>query len=85
MKRSYFQLIGYIGTALGIFFLIGGLIASVYYKEYHTGEGVDYVVREYLYQKYAVILFVAGVVLLVVGQAFLWRVDQEQPTQKGTL
>ncbi|MBX5326823.1 MAG: hypothetical protein ACQXXH_03475 [Candidatus Bathyarchaeia archaeon] len=84
MKGNDFRLIGYIGTALGVFFLIGGLTAAVYYKEYHTGAGFDYVVREYPYEKYAVNLFVAGAVLLTVGLTFFWRAKREQPTQKGT-
>jgi len=81
MKKSDFQLIGYIGTVLGAFFLFGGLFASSYYEvhSYLFNLG-SYAV--YPYAQYSGSLIVAGIVLLVVGLAFLWRAKQDTTGQK---
>jgi len=79
LKKSDFELIGYIGTVLGALFLVGGIIASVYY-EVHHGLLWDYAV--YPYAQYSGSLLVAGIVLLVIGLAFLWRAKQEVTMQK---
>jgi len=76
LKKSDFQLIGLIGTILGLLFLFGGMFASTYYEVRHGLFGYTY--TEYPYTQYSATLFVAGVVLLVVGLAFLWRASQEK-------
>jgi hypothetical protein len=81
MKRSDFQLIGYVGTVLGALFLVSGIFASVYFVV-HRSLIIDYYWVEYPYQKYAGSLLVAGIVLLVVGLGFLWRAKQEKEAQK---
>ena len=70
MKKSDFQLIGIIGTVLGVLFLAGGVFATVYFE-------TTWIFVEYPYAKYAPSLLIAGIILLVVGVAFLWRASQE--------
>lgn len=74
MKKSDFQLIGYIGVVLGAIFLGGGIFASAYYEV--RGWLIPYAV--YPYAQYSVSLIVAGIILLVIGLAFLWRAKQEE-------
>lgn len=78
MKKSDFQLIGYIGVVLGTILLAGGIFASSYYEV--RGWFIYYEV--YPYAQYSVTLLISGIVLLVIGLAFLWRAKQESaPTQ----
>ena len=75
MKKSDFQLIGYIGFVLGAIFLAGGAFASQYYEV--RGWLISYSV--YPYAQYSVTLLIAGIVLFVIGIAFLWRAHGERP------
>jgi len=75
LKKSDFQLIGYIGTVLGVIFLVCGIFAASY---------SEYLGVYYPYAKYSVPLLTSGIVLLVIGLAFLWRATQEVTTQKVT-
>ena len=84
-KRSDFQLIGYIGTVLGALFLVGGVFAYSCSETHCNVIIPTFCTTEYPYREYAAGLLVAGVVLLVVGLAFLWRAEQEKPTQKAIL
>ena len=77
MKKSDFQLIGYIGTILGAFFLVGGVFAQMYY-EVHRSPIIEFYWTVYPYQKYAGSLLIAGIVLLVIGLTFLWRAKQKE-------
>jgi hypothetical protein len=78
LKKSDFQLIGYIGFVLGAILLAGGVFASSYYEV--RGWLISYAV--YPYAQYSVTLLISGIALLVVGLAFLWRAKQEgAPTQ----
>jgi len=85
MKKSDFQLIGYIGTVLGILLLVGAVatysLANMYLRPsgYYDGK----LGRAYL--NYSVILCVAGLVSLVIGLAFLWRAKQEGTPTQATL
>jgi ABC-type antimicrobial peptide transport system permease subunit len=83
MKKSDFQLIGYIGTVLGALFLFGGIFASSYY-EVHRGV-FGYTYATYPYTQYSGSLLVSGIALLVVGLAFLWRAKQEGAPTQATL
>jgi lysylphosphatidylglycerol synthetase-like protein (DUF2156 family) len=74
LKKSDFQLVGYIGTVLGAIFLVGGIFAA----SYSEVRGWLFPYTVYPYAQYAANLIVAGIILLVVGAAFLWRAEQEQ-------
>jgi len=80
MKKSDFQLIGYIGFVLGAILLAGGVFASSYYEE---RGWLHWVV--YPYTQYSVTLLISGIALLVVGLAFLWRAKQEEAPTRTTL
>jgi uncharacterized membrane protein len=67
-------LIGYIGVVLGAIFLGGGIFASVYYE---VRRGLLFYYEVYPYAQYSGTLLVAGIILLVIGLAFLWRAKQE--------
>lgn len=82
MKKSDFQLIGYIGVVLGAILLAGGIFASSYY-EVRGGWLIYYAV--YPYAQYSVTLLISGIVLLVIGLAFLWRAKQESAPTQTTL
>jgi len=75
VKKADLQLIGYIGTILGVIFFTGGIFASNYY-EVHEVWLIRYAV--YPYAQYSGSLTLAGIVLLVIGLAFLWRAKQEE-------
>jgi hypothetical protein len=77
LKKTDFQLIGYIGTVLGAIFLAGGIFAQTYY-EIHRSSIIEFYWKVYPYQKHAGNLLIIGVVLLVIGLAFLWRAKQEE-------
>lgn len=75
MKKTDYQLIGYIGAVLGAIFLVGGLFASTYYE---IRQGLLFSYAVYPYAQYSGSLILAGIVLLVIGLAFLWRAKQEE-------
>lgn len=82
MKKTDYQLIGYIGVVLGAIFLVGGLFASIYYE---TRQGLIWAYKLYPYAQYSGSLLVVGIVLLVIGLAFLWRAKQEGAPTQATL
>lgn len=73
MKKSDWMLIGYIGTALGVLFIIGALFCFFYFEI----RSFIITVMVYPYQKYAGPLLISGIILLVIGQGCLWRAKQE--------
>lgn len=75
MKKYDFQLIGYIGVALGWICMLGGVFTSIYYVE---SQGLLWWYVVYPYADYTAPLFAIGVVSLVIGLAFLWRAKQEE-------
>jgi len=72
MKKSDFQMIGGIGTVLGAIFIASGLFATFYYE---VRSNWFYAFKVYPYGQYGFSLLVVGVILLVVGLAFLWRAE----------
>jgi ribosomal protein L40E len=77
MKKSDFQLIGYIGLGLGVMLLIGAVLAYSLANMYLT-PSIYYdgkLGRAYL--NYSVILGVFGIISLITGLGFLWRARQE--------
>lgn len=74
MKKADFQLIGIIGTVLGVIFLVGAFLTQMpVYQKTILGYWATYP-----YAKYTSTFLVIGVVLLVIGMAFLWRAEQEE-------
>jgi hypothetical protein len=86
MKKSDFQLIGYIGAGLGILLLVGAVATYSLANMYLDPWGGHYdgkLGRAYL--DYSVILGVVGIISLVVGLGFLWRAKQEGAPTQATL
>jgi len=79
-NRSGFELAGVMGTSSGVVYLAGGMFAFAYCR---VIERFGYTRTEYPYLQYSGILLGAGVALLVLGVAFLWRA-RHQPTGSPT-
>jgi hypothetical protein len=71
MKKSDFELIGYIGIGLGILFLIGALL------EYESHSPLYWEIFPEQLNSTVYPLGVACTIFLVVGLGFLWRAEQE--------
>lgn len=76
MGEEDWRTFGYIGVALGVLFLFGGFVTYYYPQDYYLlGYKISTV---YPYRDYSVGLFVAGIVLTVVGAGAWWRADIEK-------
>ncbi|MCJ7430045.1 hypothetical protein MUO83_02360 [Candidatus Bathyarchaeota archaeon] len=84
MKKSDFQLIGYIGFVLGALLMGGGILGYNYYTDFHVWATIGGHLADQLAQD-CLVLLVAGIVLLVIGLAFLWRAKQEGAPTQATL
>jgi len=80
MKPADWKMMGYIGLVLGILFLIGGGWIWLNVQGY-LGWGGEY--EYYAYRYYPMPLLIAGVILFVVGYAFVWRGVEEEKSQKS--
>ena len=69
MRKPDVQMIGWVGTVLGAIFIASGLFA------YEVHSSLFYYFKVYPYGQYGFSLLVVGVILLVVGLAFLWRAE----------
>ena len=65
MKKADWKLIGYIGTALGIIFLIGAIFSYFYFEVHETTLGGAWVT--YPLQEYVGNFLLLGIILLVIG------------------
>jgi hypothetical protein len=78
MRKSYFLLIGVIGTVLGATVLVAGLFAASY------GELVTIGYARWIgypYALYAPTLVISGTVLLIIGLFMLRASEEATPTQ----
>jgi hypothetical protein len=80
LKKSDYQLIGYIGTFLGVILLIGGGFTALYHEDYNI---LSFTVSNYRYSQYSAPLLLAGIIFLVIGVGFLWRASQELEASKN--
>jgi hypothetical protein len=71
MEKADYQMIGYVGVVLGAILLLAGIFAATYYEI--RGWIIYY--SYYPYAQYSGSLIITGIVLLVIGAAFLWRAE----------
>jgi hypothetical protein len=79
MEKVDYQMIGYIGVVLGAILLLAGVYAATYYEI----RGFIIYYQYYPYAKYSVGLIISGIVLLVIGAAFLWRAEVKYCSMGG--
>jgi len=75
MEKSDWMLIGYVGTALGILFIVGALFCYSYFEI----RSFIITVMIYPYREYTGPLLISGMVLLVIGLGCLWRAKEAAP------
>jgi hypothetical protein len=84
MKKSDFQLIGYIGTIVGVTLVIVTAICGSQANNYLNINGSNYdEPLGQLYLNYTLILGVIGAISLIIGLSFLWRVTQETERERA--
>ncbi len=73
-KRTDNEIIGFIGVFLGIMLLVAAVFTFAYYEVQQSPPNGTI----YPYQKYSPSLFVAGILLFVIGLGINWRANRER-------
>jgi len=73
VKKENWQVVGIIGVALGLFFIVLGIFAHCYKEESSTALGY-WIERPFLQYRFP--LVIVGVILFGIGMAFAWRAEK---------
>lgn len=79
-KKAYWMLIGNVGTAVGILFLIGAGHSYDYF-EIHRWNGWD---TAYPLQQYVLVFLILGIISLIIGQRYLRKAYSFWYARAGT-